>query len=65
MDSPKDIAKAVTNFVLNRNDQLAQERLDICQECPMFHKIGLCSLCGCAMAVKVRNEGLHCPINKW
>lgn len=65
MDSVKDITISVTNFVLNRNDQLAADRIEICKACVHFTMFGTCGYCGCGMALRVRNESLHCPINKW
>ena len=65
MDSIKDIAISVSNFVLNKNDQLAANRIAICKPCYNFTKFGTCSYCHCGMALRVRNESLHCPINKW
>lgn len=65
MDQPKEIAKAVSNFILRKEDKIAADRMEICKVCEHFTRFGLCGYCKCAMAVKVRNENLHCPINKW
>ncbi len=44
--------------------KVAQERLDICQECEMFNG-KRCAICGCFMRQKVGLPSSTCPMNKW
>ena len=46
------------------NDELATERIVICNSCPSY-KDGLCSSCGCVMALKVMIKTAQCPDKKW
>lgn len=45
---------------------IADERLNICKECPFFVKLTKqCTKCGCIMPEKVKLSNAFCPINKW
>lgn len=45
---------------------IANERLDICKECPFFIKLTKqCTKCGCFMPEKVKLSNAFCPIHKW
>lgn len=44
----------------------AQERLDICKQCPrLFKPTMTCKECGCFMKVKTHLINATCPLNKW
>lgn len=45
-------------------DEIASDRLAICQECPSL-VIGICKECGCLMSQKVKLQLATCPIGKW
>lgn len=55
-----DILGAVRNRMKNKENQKAAERLKICQVCPRIQK-GICTKCGCVVALKVFSEGNTCP----
>ena len=47
-------------------EELAQYRLKICQECPMYRpKSNTCKKCGCFMKLKTQLQHAKCPIGKW
>ena len=46
--------------------QVAQERYNICKQCPRFNKVTLqCKECFCFMKLKVKLKDSHCPLAKW
>jgi len=45
-------------------DELISERYNICQSCDK-NNFGMCAICNCYIAAKVRIAGESCPINKW
>ena len=48
------------------DDLLADQRYDICKECPMLINISKqCKKCGCFMKVKTKLLHATCPIGKW
>jgi hypothetical protein len=48
------------------SQEIQNQRLDICRECPYFDgKQGRCRHCGCFLAYKVRFSLESCPIEKW
>jgi hypothetical protein len=48
------------------DDDLAQERLEICKVCPKFIKpTSQCKECGCIMNLKTRLPNASCPLGKW
>jgi hypothetical protein len=44
---------------------VAQERYNICKECPFFLPTKQCSKCGCFMKAKVKLPNAECPEHKW
>ena len=45
---------------------IANERLDICKQCPEFIKLTTqCKKCGCFMEAKTKLPNAECPIGKW
>ena len=47
-------------------DDLAKERLAICQECPFFKKTAKrCGKCGCFMSLKSLLYKAKCPVGRW
>jgi len=52
------------NLNINEND--ANKRLSICNQCPFFEKNSQrCSKCGCYLKVKTYLKAERCPIGKW
>ena len=57
--------------LLNKNidrveEQVAQNRLDICRSCEHFFKItGQCKKCKCIMGIKTKLSNAVCPVGKW
>lgn len=56
--------------IINQNnhidDESANMRMAICEECPMLLKATKqCKECGCFMKLKVRLKNAKCPIGKW
>ena len=48
------------------SDEIASERLSICQACPELIKItNQCKKCGCMMNLKTKLPHASCPLNKW
>lgn len=48
------------------DDLLADQRYNICKECPMLINISKqCKKCGCFMKVKTKLLHATCPIGKW
>jgi len=68
-----EYAKTIaTNVVegsdLSVSDEVAQNRMAICESCPLLKKIGalkMCEVCGCAMPVKTKLAGMVCPKGHW
>lgn len=64
MKRVKEISKAVVNKVLKKDEEKAQERLDVCNTC-IFNISGICSECGCIISLKVYSPDNSCPKHKW
>ena len=48
------------------NDDLAQERFEICKACPKLIKAtSQCKECGCIMHLKTKLPNASCPLGKW
>lgn len=48
------------------DDELAQERLEICKVCPKLIKAtSQCKECGCIMNLKTKLPNASCPLGKW
>jgi acyl carrier protein len=65
--SLKDIAADLLAGKLQLStDELATERLKVCEQCPSFQKaLRQCKLCGCLMDAKARLLRAECPAGKW
>ena len=48
------------------DNRIITKRISICKACPSL-KLNFCKECGCFMPVKVRmfNENITCPLEKW
>jgi hypothetical protein len=60
--SPLDFINPDTEYV---SEEKAEERYEICKECPHFLVTKQCSKCGCFMPAKTTMKYATCPINKW
>lgn len=48
------------------SDDLASQRIAICQVCPSLLKITTqCKECGCFMKLKTKLQNATCPLGKW
>jgi hypothetical protein len=47
------------------SEELAEERMSICQECPELLPTKNCKQCGCFMTIKTKYEAAKCPLVKW
>ena len=47
-------------------EQTAQARLEICEDCTHLNKVSYqCDMCGCMMEKKTKISGASCPLSKW
>ncbi len=66
-----EILKGVGNSLVKTRviEQIAAERLAICNECPSKNNgcklKDCCGECGCHLAYKTRSIKSSCPLNKW
>lgn len=63
-----NIIKGWYRKIFNKNQSLAEYRLNICQTCEYKDRIlgqDVCGLCGCVLDAKVRVENEICYNNKW
>jgi hypothetical protein len=48
------------------SEEISEERLSICRECPEFIKAtSQCKECGCIMNLKTKLPNASCPLGKW
>jgi hypothetical protein len=47
------------------SEELAEERMSICQACPELLPTKNCKQCGCFMTIKTKYEAAKCPLGKW
>jgi hypothetical protein len=47
------------------SEEIKEERMAICRECPFLKFTGQCSKCGCFMDSKTKLPNASCPIGKW
>lgn len=60
----QEVVGAVVNKVLSKNEGIAQERLKVCEGCPL--KAGpICSGCGCLIEFKIYSNENNCPEGFW
>ena len=63
-----NIIKGTYYNIFNKKQDLADERLHICNKCDLKVKspVGdICDHCGCILDSKTRVEDEHCELNKW
>ena len=67
MSRLREIALQVIDGIIPLStDELAAERMKLCEECPQFKKLlRQCDLCGCFLDMKVKVLNAQCPIQKW
>ncbi len=58
------ILSAFLKLAKGENQELAKERIAICNPCEFRNGL-LCGECGCFLKAKVRDEHEHCPKNLW
>jgi hypothetical protein len=46
-------------------EEIADERMHICNDCAHLTITKQCTKCGCFMNAKVKLEAATCPIGKW
>lgn len=67
--SLEQIAKGFYNNLLNKEDDLYQERIKICRSCELIRIDRIfgeeCSICGCILRSKCRVIDANCPEGKW
>ena len=55
--------------IFNKNKELANKRIAICNTCEYRESIDIvgdiCSKCGCVLSAKARVKDEHCELNKW
>lgn len=55
--------------IFNKNKELANERIAICEQCEHIEHIDIvgdiCAKCGCVLSAKARVKDEHCILNKW
>jgi hypothetical protein len=49
---------------LNRNHELAKERMKVCKKCPE-RVVFVCGICSCPLMAKVRYPEEQCPKDYW
>lgn len=66
---PFSILKSICYNLFNQNQQLAEERLAICNKCDLrqfiFEDLAICGSCGCLLENKTRLKKEKCDLNKW
>lgn len=60
-----NLAKSKTNSSDGQVEELASQRLAVCNSCSKKTKTNRCSECGCYLPAKVRSLKSSCPLNKW
>ena len=50
---------------MEKPSQTANERVAICKNCEYYTRVGICSKCGCVLAIKARIPTMKCPVGKW
>jgi hypothetical protein len=59
-----EIGGAIINKVLSNNEEIAQERLKVCETCPLNAGL-ICSGCGCLIKLKIYSDKNNCPEKFW
>lgn len=61
-----DHIKEITIKEIIADDDIAEQRLSICEKCPHLIKLtNQCSKCGCFINAKTKLKNASCPENKW
>lgn len=47
------------------SNEIAEQRLKICESCEFYKITKQCSKCGCIMPIKVQLALAECPVGKW
>ena len=50
---------------LRVSEEIATERMNICQDCKHLTITKQCTKCGCFMELKTKLKHAYCPIYKW
>ena len=45
--------------------EIADERLKICKNCPQLSTASICKICNCVMPIKTKLAFAACPLNLW
>lgn len=45
--------------------EIADERLKICKNCPQLSTASICKICNCIMPIKTKLAYAACPLNLW
>jgi len=68
----KEITEGWANYLLNRQNEISEKRMNICRDCEYIstkHKTNRpdihCTNCGCTLAAKTRSLESECPIGLW
>ena len=61
------LINAKASGVIKGSPETVQKRLDICTACERFEyePYRKCTVCGCAVTIKVHFAAAKCPIGKW
>jgi hypothetical protein len=58
-----DINNEPVGFLANQ--ELQQQRYEICKTCDSFTSLKTCKECGCIMPLKIKITNSECPLKKW
>lgn len=47
------------------DEDIVQDRLDICKSCEFLTSKFRCTQCGCFMKLKTKLAPMKCPVGKW
>jgi hypothetical protein len=50
---------------IKADDDIVQDRLDVCKSCEFLTPKFRCTQCGCFMKIKARLAPVKCPVGKW
>lgn len=62
----QSVVTHVTTGMKKTGEELYQERLGICEECPLLIRDSMrCGKCGCFVRAKAKMDSAKCPEGKW
>ena len=61
-DAVKDTLTGKIELV---DDEIAQQRMDICNICEAKNSLNICTACGCFLPAKTKIAKSECPMEKW